>query len=286
MKLIIISLCLLTTFLAPVLAVCHACFNHVCYTRKKVFEGAQLSGQIVIDRMDNFLHLHYKNMKNTDYTVLVDLNFNTIKLRHLPIGYSFARAINQFTGEVYFSGNRGIYKYNTLSRTTEPFDHFDKTIWHMQFKDKLYFAEYQKPGLYYIENNRTVCISALADYVIDDFIVDKFDDIYFTSDYLVYRLKKDFKKPFLFSNILYSLSTDKDGNAYFLETNARTLYYLDYSRDVLVEQGMFDEGTVVFRMVFDVSNNIIYCDASDDKVYLLYPNYARCSLTKKVVNTN
>ncbi|XP_028160291.1 uncharacterized protein LOC114352770 [Ostrinia furnacalis] len=281
MKSAVITLSLITTFLAPASAVCHACFDHVCYTRKKVFEGAQLSGQIAIDRMDNLLHLHYKDIRNTDYTAVVDLNFDNLKMNTLPVAYSFARAINQHTGEVYFSGTKGIYKYSTMTKQTERFAHFSKTIWHMQFKDKLYFSEYQKQGLHYIDGNRTVCISALTDYVIDDFIVDKFDDIYFTSDYLVYRLKKGATKPCLFSKILYSLSTDKNDNAHFLDANTRTLYYLDYPRDLLIELGMFDVGTVVFRMVFDIVNDIIYCDAADDKVYLLYPNYARCSLTKK-----
>lgn len=282
---IITALFLITTFVAPISAVCHACFDHVCYTRKKLFDAAQLSGQIVIDRMDNLLHLHYKDMKNTDYTAVVDLNYDNLKMYTIPVAYSFARAINQRTGEVYFSGNRGIYKYKTVTRQTERVGHFTKTIWHMQYKDKLYFTEYLKNGMHFIENNRTMCIPALSEYLIDDFIVDKYDDIYFTSNYLVYRLKKDFAKPSLFSMIPYSLSTDKNDNAYFLETNARTLYFIDYAHDVLIEHGMFDEGSVVFRMVFDIANDIIYSDAADDKVYILYPNYARCSLTKIVVKS-
>lgn len=263
-------------------AVCHACFDHICYTKRKIFEGEQLSGQIAIDRMDNLLHLHYKDFKATDHTAVVDLNYDNLKMHTLPISYSFARAVNQNTGEVYFSGSKGIYKYNALTRETQPYGLFRRQIWHMQYRDKLYFSEYQQKGLFYIENNRTKCVLPLADYVIDDFIIDKHDDIYFTSSYLLYRLKNKDITAQLFSSVLYSLATDMYDNAYFLDTNTRMLYNLNYTSHTLSQVGLFDEGTLVFRMVFDNLNRIIYCDASDDKVYLLSPNYAICSLTVKV----
>lgn len=212
----------------------------------------------------------------------MDLNSDILSTRELPIHYSFARAVDQNRGDIYFSGITGIYKYSAVTRITEPVGYFTMQIFHMQFKDnRLYFSEYQGKGLYYIESNKTFSVKPLAEYIIDDFIVEKHGDIFFTSYYLIYRFKKDDVRAKLFSTILYSLATDIYDNAFFLDTNGRILYALEITNYTLVKVGMFDEGTIVFRMAFDSSNRIIYCDASNDKVYILQPNNARCFLKKE-----
>ncbi|CAH2987432.1 unnamed protein product [Chilo suppressalis] len=260
--------------------ICHACFNGMCFFKRKIFEGKQFSGQIAVDRMDNLLHLHYKDYRSNDYTAVLDLYSDCPKPFILPVDYSSARAVNDETGDVYFSGARGMYVYNSITKETKKLGLFNTTICHMQFKGKLFYTECRTEGIYYKNNNRTGSIRALSDYVIDDFVVDKFDDIYFISDYILHRYKKDDDNARVFSNMLYSLTTDKFNNVYLIETTSRTLFKIDYIRDRIKEVGIFRSGSV-FRAVFDRSNNLIYCDVKDDRVYHLFPSYTNCTIVRR-----
>ncbi|CAG9789973.1 unnamed protein product [Diatraea saccharalis] len=260
--------------------ICHACFHGTCFSKRKLFEGKQFSGQIAVDRMDNVLHFHYKDYRSNDYTAILDLYSDSPKLEILPVDYSFARAINTKTGEVYFSGAKGIYVYNSVTKSTVPYMLFNTTISLMQFKDKLYYTEFRREGIYFVENNRADAMEALADYIVDDFVIDKFNNIYFISDYILFRYKKGEHKAKIFSNIPYSLTTDTKDNVYLIETTTRTLFKMDYVRDRITEVGIFGSGSV-FNAVFDKYNNLIYCDAVEERIYMLLPTFSNCTIVKR-----
>lgn len=256
--------------------ICHACFDEICYTKSSVFKKHPVTGQLGIDRVENVVYFHYEDPILSDQTVAFDLD--DIRFLTIPdLQFSFARTVDQDTREVYIGGASGIYKYNPFSNTTNLYGLHDKIIWHMQFKDVLYYTVLMTKGLYTYDKKQSKSIHALSDFNIDDFIVDKRNDIYFMSNYTMYKLKKGDKKPTVFSNIIYSLSTDIYDNAYFVQRESRGLYKVDYRTGRIIEIGAFANGSP-FRFVFDRFNNVIYYDATTGKLYYLVPNYGMCKV--------
>ncbi|CAB3245123.1 unnamed protein product [Arctia plantaginis] len=266
-----------TAFATAVLrrGVCDACLDSACYSKTQIFKDYPVSGQLAIDRKENLVYFHYE-VSDSGRTVAFDLD--DIRFLTIPdIEFSFAKTVDPTTGDVYIGGATGIYKYNPKTNVTSVYALNDKAIWNMQFKDVLYYTIVMNKGLNIYENKRSRSVTALNDFVVDDFIIDKKDNIYFMSNFTMYKLKKGDKYPSEFSNILYSLSTDVHGNAYFVQRESRGLYKIDYGTGRLVEMGAFGSG-IPLKSVFDRLNNVIYYDAESSKLYYLVPNYAICKV--------
>ncbi|XP_026746258.1 ommochrome-binding protein-like [Trichoplusia ni] len=276
--LIVFGLSALTTLISGK-SHCHACFDSICYSKALIFQNHPISGQLAVDRVANIVHFHYEDTRTADHTVAFDLD--DIRFLYIPdIQFSFARTVDQATRDVYIGGANGIYKYNPITNETSRYGLSDKTIWHMQFKDKIYYTIFKTKGLYTLEKKQSKTIPALKDFNIDDFIIDKKDDIYFMSNFTVYKLKKGESKATFFSSIIYSLTTDIQDNAYFVQRENRGLYKINYRTGRLTEIGAFGSGAPI-RTVFDNYNNVIYYDADDDKLYYLTPTYGRCKVTNE-----
>ncbi|KOB72012.1 Uncharacterized protein OBRU01_13167 [Operophtera brumata] len=279
---------LTTLVLASILATvachnCHACFDGVCYSKTRIMDEHRFSGQLAIDRTENIVYFHYEDSKSTDHTAGFDLD--DIKFKVIPnIDFSFARAVDQKTRDVYIGGAQGIYKYNPIENVTSQFGLFANTIWHMQFKNKIYYTIFKTKGLFTIDNNTSKAV-LLSDYTIDDFIIDHREDIYFVSQGKIYRLKKGGNSATLFANDIYSLAIDKDEVAHFVHSGKRGLYKLDETSDDLIEIGAFASG-VPLKSVFDNGNNLIYHEIITKKLYYLTPNFGRCLVSYKTRRIN
>lgn len=258
---------------------CHACLNSVCYKRSTILKGHKFSGQLAVDRNVNLLYFHYQNNQSMDFTGAFDLE--KVKLTNIPnTGFTFGRAVDQSTRDLYTSGAQGIYKYNPIENTTALFGIKDKTIWHIQYEDKLYYTEFRKKGLYTYVDRKFKDIPELAEYQIDDFIIDKKGDIYFMSNYVTRVLRKGAKKAEIFEDEIYSLTTDNNGNAYFIQPYTRGIYCLSYRTGKLVEIGAFNKISP-FKLVFDGDNNIVYYDATNRSLFYLSPTLNKCSVAAR-----
>lgn len=258
---------------------CHACLEGVCYSKTPILDDYRFSGQLAVDRSENIVYFHYEDSQLNDYTAAFDLD--DIRFKIIPnIEFSFARAVDQSTRDVYIGGTRGVYKYNPYSNNTVQYGLLDKTIQHMQFTNKIYYTALQSKGLYTFENKKSSSISSLSNYTIDDFVIDKRLDIYFLSQSNVYRLKKGANSATVIANDVYSLSVDKYGTAHFVHSSRRGLYTYDSKTLELIEVGAFGDG-LPLKFVYDNNNNIIYHENNSRKLYYLMPNYGRCMVSWK-----
>lgn len=256
---------------------CHACFEGVCYSKTLILDGYRFSGQLAVDRTGNIVYFHYEDDQSTDYTAAFDLN--DIRFKIVPnIDFSFARAVDQSTRDVYIGGATGIYKYNPNTNNTIQYGLSDKTIWHMQYKNKIYYTVLLTKGLYTFENRKSKSISALSNYTIDDFVIDNRGDIYFVSQSNVYQLKKGANAATVIADDIYSLSIDKFGMVHFVHSGKRGLYKLD-SKGEFYEVGAFGSG-LPLKSVFDDNNNIIFHENNSRKLNYLMPNYGRCVVSR------
>ncbi|XP_063630696.1 ommochrome-binding protein-like [Cydia splendana] len=286
---IIFLLSILTSSIIAKTSKCHSCFMGVCYQRTKIFGGTeatstgdtyQITGQLAVDRNKekNILYFHYvKN--NIDYTGAYDLN-NDMAYTIANISFSFARAVAP-NGDVYMSGPKGIYKYNAAANTTVLHGLKDSTIWHMQYKDKLYYNIHSEPGLNVLEKKASPILS-LKTFMIEDFVIDKYGDIYFLANMTIHRLKHDSKEVEDLVDQIYILTTDRNGNVYFAHTATSGIYKIDYSIDRIVSVGAFGgNGGTPLKFVFDNLNNVVYLD-EDQALYFLRPTYRGCKVSSNV----
>ncbi|XP_038217007.1 ommochrome-binding protein-like [Zerene cesonia] len=260
-------------------ASCQACLNSVCYRREIIAEGIKFSGQLAIDRPSNILYFHYQN-RSQDYTGAFDLDNVRLENVHNS-GFSFGLAVDQATKDLYMTGVLGLYRYNPVKNFTELYGLKDKTIWHLHYEDKLYYSEFRKKGIYTFEDKKSKLIPG-TEYQVDDFVVDKRGDIYFMHNFSIYLLPKGGKTAELFEDEIYYLSTDKNGDAYFVQPFTRAVYKMNYihNRRILKELGAFSRGSA-FIVVFDGDNDIIYYDGTDKKLYYLSPTANKCAVTTK-----
>ncbi|KAG6444131.1 hypothetical protein O3G_MSEX003191 [Manduca sexta] len=259
---------------------CHGCFDGTCYSKSPVFKDNKISGQIAIDRIENIIYFHYENSQSIDYTAAFDLD--DIRFKIVPgIDFSFARTVDQSNRDVYIGGVQGIFKYSPIENKTIEFGLRDETIWHLQYKGKIYYTAFRKKGLYTYGNHKSKSIKALSNYSIDNFVIDKHNDVYFMSDAKIYRYKLSEKIPSVVTNEAFVLSVDIFDNVYFLQSASRGLYKLNYKTDRLTEVGAFANGTPI-KFVFDANNNVVYYDKEDDKLYYLLPNYSKCRVASVV----
>ncbi|XP_023943596.2 uncharacterized protein LOC112049792 [Bicyclus anynana] len=259
---------------------CYACINLVCYSpHDRIFIDQKLSGQLAVDRNANIIYYHYQD-NGKDFTKAFDLTKATSTV--IPLNFTFAHAVDQSTGDLYLSGEKGIYKYNPKDNNTELYALKDRTIWHMQFEDKLYYTEFKHKGLFSINNKKTKEITQLSDYQIDDFIIDKHDDIYFMRRSALYVFRNGTKKPELFQDEIYFLTTDKNGEAYFIQPYTRGIYKINYRTNRMIEVGAFKRG-LAFKVVFDSDNHIVFYESTNKILYFLSPVLSKCTVTTRGV---
>lgn len=263
---------------------CHACFEGICYSKTRIIDENRFTGQLAIDRTENIVYFHYEDNHSVDHTAGFDLD--DILFKAIPnIDFSFARAVDQTTRDVYIGGANGIYKYSPIDNSTTQFGLFDRTIWHMQFKNKVYYTIFRTKGLFTIENKQSKALAPLSSYTIDDFIIDYREDIYFLSQGKVYRLRKGENSATLFADDIYSLSIDKDEVAHFVHSGKRGLYKIDKKTDDLIEIGAFGSG-LPLKSVFDNNNNVIFHENHSRKLYYLMPNFGKCTITHRARGSN
>lgn len=246
---------------------CHGCLNSVCYLRSPVLEGFSPVGQIAIDRTSNTFYFHVRDTSRRDHSCA--LNLDEIDLQSTPnIDFSFARAVDQTSRDYYLSTQVKVHKLNPESNQY-PTELFDEIVWHMQFKNQLYYTDLESYGIKIYHDGKHDAIAALSNYKIDEFIVDKNDNIFFMSNYSVYRLKNN-SDVSMVTDEIYTLTTDKNGDAYFVQPYFRDIYKWDYEQDKMIKIGAFAGGSP-FAVVFDKSNNIIFSDLQYNGMYYLSP---------------
>lgn len=276
---ILLSVCTIIATQARKLP-CYACLNSVCYSPyDQIFSNHKLTGQLAVDRKENIIYYHYEN-NGKDFTKAFDLN--KANSTFIPRNFSFAFAVDQGTRDLYLSGEKGVYKYNPITNTIELYGLKDKTIWHMQFEERLYYTEFRQKGLFYMQKQKIKEIPELNKYRIDDFVIDKQDDIYFTSKFALYVLKKGSNKAELFEDEIYFLTTDKYREAYFIQPYTRGIHKIDYRNGKLIEVGAFKRG-LPFKVIFDGDNHIVFYESKNKILYYLSPVLSRCTVTNRGV---
>lgn len=167
--------------------------------------------------------------------------------------------------------------YNSLTNTSLFLGIPD--IIQLQFKDRLYFARLLF-GLYFIQDNEVYYYTALQYTAVDDFVIDKNDDIYYRSGARIYRFQHP-HSVYLFTHRFAKLAVDANGELYYSVFDE--VFKFNYERGEFDSIG-FVANSNMFDHVFDASNNLVYYDISGFKrVYKLSSSELSWSVVDKQI---
>lgn len=258
---------------------CHACLLGNCYT-KNLIHGGDILGQLAIDLTTNDLYYQYEEATG-DYVRVVH-NLDTNERENLPriADYLPLAAVDQKTRDVYLGSSKGVYVYKIVSNITQFLGL--RSISQLQFKDRLYFSNLFY-GLFFVEDGDVYYYTALDYTTVDDFVIDKNDDIFYRSGAKIFKFKHPASE-YLFTHRFAKLAVDVNGELYYSVFS--DVFKFNY------ESGEFDSVGLVansnmFDHVFDRDNNLVYYDIQGPKgVFTLSLNEdERCSVENKQIVT-
>lgn len=198
------------------------------------------------------------------------LNLDTELVSIIPgIRNGFASAVNQSTGDVYLGGSDGIFKHNCNTNNIDQ-RHFVNgvDVFDMYFNGSIYFTDTATQNLHYLNKYRQNClISYLKGNLIQHFVYDINNDLYYVNYSGVCVLTKGSKSPMLFErNVLNIRGAAVDASGLPLFVAKDGIYEINKVRKNLSRILTLENG---YGLAFDKNNNIIYSE--ERSVFALIP---------------
>ncbi|CAG9116747.1 unnamed protein product [Plutella xylostella] len=253
-----------TALAASSSADCDACLQNICYNKSIVLKNTDIHGGIDVYRKTNTLFFQYSN----NY-VNAGVGLDNGKAW---VSYLRLRAVDQQTGQVFLGATRGLYEYNPATDTSRFLGLKSETIWLMQHNKKLYYSKLPYGMCTVDRDYNWECIRALRYVEIDDFVVDKKDDIYYRSGSKHYRLANNSDvSEYLFTHRFAKLAVDKNGELY--TSVFRDISKLNYESDDFEPIGSVKQVNM-YEYAFDSHNHIVFHDiqSSPASILKLVPN--------------
>ncbi|CAG9135886.1 unnamed protein product [Plutella xylostella] len=268
MNAVILSLLVVAALAASSSADCDACLQNICYSKSTVLKRIDTTGGLDVYRKTNTLYLQYRS---SDLNVGIGLDDG--KITRIPdVDYTTCRAVDQQTGRVFLGTTRGLHEYNPATDTSRFLGLQSETIMVMQHSKKLYYAKLPNGMCTVDRDYKWECIRALRNVKVEDFVVDKKDDIYYRSGSQHYRLANNSDVPeYLFTHRFAKLAVDVNGEVH-------TSVFTDVSKLNYESDDFEPIGSVklvnMFELVFDGNNNLVFRDiqSSPASIMKLVPN--------------
>ncbi|XP_047513410.1 ommochrome-binding protein-like [Pieris napi] len=150
-------------------------------------EGINHLHDIALNRNDNNVYFTYETLSEVPSKVLGYLDIATKKADVIHgIRNATAITIDQFYGKVYVGGADGLFKIND-QKLVERLPIQDD-IRSLYFRDALYFTNWNREA-YKFEDGYATLVRELRGVKVDKFVIDNDDNIFFTIDKKLFRVK-------------------------------------------------------------------------------------------------
>ncbi|CAG9572599.1 unnamed protein product [Danaus chrysippus] len=224
---------------------------------------------LVVDYSTNVLYFTYSLNNIDDVFKTGYINLNTKEFGDLEgVENGFTQTIDQNKHEIYIGTNNGIYKYEHAKKTAEFYALTGIDIWHIYFKDIIYYSIFPNQFFYTYINGEVMKFKDLQDTKVDQFVIDNEDFMFFTNATGLYGQRKGSDASKLYNEYntdgIRALTTDINGNVFFCRFDG--IYTVD--KAVSSVNKVLDLNDV-YGLAFDNVNNIIYSDES--KIVRLIP---------------
>ncbi|KAI5637830.1 ommochrome-binding protein-like [Phthorimaea operculella] len=233
--------------------------NKHCYTRETILSITHSPNQLTVDKTTNHLYFSFDSGQGEYSAAKVLIGNKRIKILK-GIKDAFAMASDPKTGEIYFGGSHGIYRYNSTAMKLRRLNAKNLDIWWLFVKDALYFIKFPSLIAFKYANRTMSYMSQLKGIIVHQFVIDSEGNIFFLNITGLYGIKPGKKEAILIADRpkFLGIATDNTGLVYLC--NEDGIYVMakmiQKIRRILNIQG-------VLGLTFDRDNNIIYSNSHD-----------------------
>lgn len=237
------------------------------HTKDVLADGLDLPYQLSIYKPEHKIFFSYNIGKKEEDTFKLGYiekgkkNFTEIS----NVKNGFASAVDETNHHVFLGGSKGIYKYNQKKKEGAVHKIISgHDIWYMFFKSHhLYFIDFPFQKLYKYNTSDKEAIPEHQTHITEkiyQFIIDKDDDQFITTDKGLFAIKNDTVERIHYSKEknFRGAALNNDGEAYFCGNHS--IYVVNKQNHSLEEIAYIRN---VFGITFDGENNIIYADPNE-----------------------
>lgn len=231
-----------------------------CYVKETLTSIAHSPNQLAVDKSTNTLYFSF-DFGQGEYVPAI-LNIDTKNLSVLKgVKDAFAISNDPSTGEMYFGGSHGIYRYSSVNKSLQRLNINNLDIWWLYIKKNIiYFIKFPSLSAYYYENRTIKAVPELRGDIVHQFVLDKEDNIFFINGTGLFGIKHDHYKPVLLRDHprFLGIATDNNGVVHVCSEDGIFVVtkMVQKVKKVINVQG-------VLGIAFDKNNNIIYSDSHE-----------------------
>lgn len=183
-----------------------------CYVKETLTTIAHSPNQLSVDKTTNTLYFSF-DFGQGEYVPAI-LNIETKSLSVLKgVKDAFAISNDPATGEMYFGGSHGIYKYSATNKSLQRLNINNLDIWWLFIKKNIYFIKFPSLSAFYYENKTVRAVQELRGDIVHQFVLDKEDNIFFINGTGLFGIKRDHYRPVLLRDHprFLGIATDNNG---------------------------------------------------------------------------
>ncbi|CAD0202410.1 unnamed protein product [Chrysodeixis includens] len=230
-----------------------------CYVKETLTTIAHSPNQLSVDKTTNTLYFSF-DFGQGEYVPAI-LNIESKSLSVLKgVKDAFAISNDPATGDMYFGGSHGIYKYSAAHKSLQRLNINNLDIWWLFIKKNIYFIKFPSLSAFYYENKTVRAVQELRGDIVHQFVLDKEDNIFFINGTGLFGIRRDHYRPVLLRDHPRFLGIATDNNGYVHVCSEDGIFVVtkivQKVKKVINVQG-------VLGLTFDKSNYIIYSDSHE-----------------------
>lgn len=230
-----------------------------CYKKEVLASIPHSPNQIAVDRTTNVLYFSFDSGMGEYIPGKLKIGNNTLYVLK-GIKDAFAIASDFTSGDLYFGGSHGIYRYNPALRSLKRLAVQNLDIWWLVIHKKIYFIKFPSLSAFKYENRSIRYVEQLRNHTVHQFVFDKEENIYFINNTGLFGIRNGSLEAHLLKDHpkFIGMATDNDGFVYLCSDDGifvirRVVHKV---KRVISIQG-------VLGLAFDRDNNIIYSDSHE-----------------------
>lgn len=159
-----------------------------CFLKEVLSIQSHSPNQLAIDRKSNTLYFSFDNGQGEFIPAMLNLDSKQIKILK-GVKDAFAIANNNGTGDAYFGGSNGIYKYRfnekQLLRLSVKVD-----VWWLHIRKDIYFVQFPSLNAFVYKNKGVKSVEQLRKTIVHQFVFDSEQNVFFVNGSGLYGIKK------------------------------------------------------------------------------------------------
>ncbi|XP_049875877.1 ommochrome-binding protein-like [Pectinophora gossypiella] len=231
-----------------------------CFRKEIITSLPHSPNQLAVDRLTNHLYFSFDSGQGEYVPAKMQIGNDTIMVLK-GVKDAFAIASDIDTGEIYFGGSHGIYRYTPKAKKLRRLAIDNLDIWWLVVnKNVIYFIKFPSLSAYKYENRTIKFMSQLQSHSVQQFVYDHDGNIFFINNTGLYGIKNGEDNAILIGDNprFLGMATDNNGVVYLCSEDGifKMTKVVQKLKRVINIQG-------ILGITFDKDNNIIYSDSHD-----------------------